>query len=1127
MGVYGLWKLLEASGKPVPLESLEGKILAIDVSIWIYQVLQGYQDRHGVPRPNAHLLGLFIRICKLLYYKIKPIFVFDGGIPILKKNTIALRRKQKSRAMSKAQKMKADLINNLIKHNVVKTVLNKDFKDQNSEATQITINMQTKRLEEDMFVLPDMSSANNMQSCNDDDEYDSDTLIELSPRKQSKWTGNIHNVDVTSGEFKALPADVRYDILTDLKETRKQNSWGRLHEMPQESQEFSGFQLKRLLKRRHVQASLESAEKEMGGKTLTLEELDKLLTEQGIDTKDRDTAFRIAADNTTRLIYISDKNALAQRSIASKLKVDKNLLQNEEIEPVAGPSNLMPIIENINEYESYSDDEASVSMRADSLPIAENINEYTFDSDWESENDINESLALMGKNTMNPALRYMLEYSDLSQNQIMHLIKCNKNENKTANESTKTVAKDICIELAKVKQPMDDKSVLTLSENCEQVLKSVESHNIKDICAIKEDTVDDLISSNSESDNQNQIKMNSLKSNTKTLNATIVTDVSTSNGKIMFKECSSIAKSNDITQMDMSDTDSDDFIEIKDVPIHDINVLKNVITMKKDIEITFKSDEKLEDDIFADIFEKVNKEDVASNLKQVQSIDTMNNDEHQIQFISENNNNLKNSLLETKSEESIDKEKKFQLPENVLLSENVSNDENEIYDIQNIQKLVEQDNILTQIESLDECKREKPAVLPTNTKDLRQLKEQLENEQEELTKDIGKLERQAINISDQIRTDAQELLRLFGIPYIVAPMEAEAQCAYLEQIKLTDGTITDDSDIWLFGGQCVYKNFFNNNKKVLRFRACDIQYHFKLSRNQLIQLALLVGSDYTTGVAGVGPVTALEILAAFPADGDNLLQGLHNFCSWVKKGMIATPGKTNLRNKLRSMKLDRDFPNQAIVQAYLFPMVDESKETFTWGKPNIVLLCDYTRQKFGWTKGKFDDMMIPVLRRMEENGSQKLLELYFKAKMSPRSIEPILSKRVQKALRRLNNDDVHIDANIDGPKPQSKKRKNDDTVQKLSERKNLVQLETSTRESEPPVEINTIFENFVKYTVQGKHTKEYISQREKDKECALKRKLHAIEVFRKSKQGLGKTRKIKYKIRKIKKQAELSESDSN
>jgi len=129
--------------------------------------------------------------------------------------------------------MKADLINNLIRHRVVKTVLNKDHKNQNGEAIQIMINMQTKSSNEDMFALPDMPSISNLQSYVDDEQHNSDTLVELSPRKQSKWMGNIHNVDVTSSEFKALPADVRYDILTDLKETRKQNSWGRLHEMPQ------------------------------------------------------------------------------------------------------------------------------------------------------------------------------------------------------------------------------------------------------------------------------------------------------------------------------------------------------------------------------------------------------------------------------------------------------------------------------------------------------------------------------------------------------------------------------------------------------------------------------------------------------------------------------------------------------------------------------------------------------------------------------------------------------------------------------------------------------------------------------------------------------------------------------
>jgi len=60
----------------------------IDVSIWLHQVVKGFQDSHGNPLPNAHLLGLFHRICKLLFYKIKPVFVFDGGVPHFKKQTL-------------------------------------------------------------------------------------------------------------------------------------------------------------------------------------------------------------------------------------------------------------------------------------------------------------------------------------------------------------------------------------------------------------------------------------------------------------------------------------------------------------------------------------------------------------------------------------------------------------------------------------------------------------------------------------------------------------------------------------------------------------------------------------------------------------------------------------------------------------------------------------------------------------------------------------------------------------------------------------------------------------------------------------------------------------------------------
>lgn len=131
--------------------------------------------------------------------------------------------------------------------------------------------------------------------------------------------------------------------------------------------------------------------------------------------------------------------------------------------------------------------------------------------------------------------------------------------------------------------------------------------------------------------------------------------------------------------------------------------------------------------------------------------------------------------------------------------------------------------------------------------ELEDIAEQLNQERRDLMTERNKKDRLGVSITEQMSMECMELLRLFGVPYIVAPMEAEAQCAYLNEINLTEGTITDDSDIWLFGGKAVYKNFFDQNKHVLEYRSENIQRLFHLDRHKLIQLAFLVGSDYTQG----------------------------------------------------------------------------------------------------------------------------------------------------------------------------------------------------------------------------------------------------------------------------------------
>ena len=79
---------LKPDDKITSLETMEGKTMAIDSSIWIYQFQATMRDKEGRGLVNAHIVGFLRRICKLLFYGIKPVFVFDGGAPALKRSTI-------------------------------------------------------------------------------------------------------------------------------------------------------------------------------------------------------------------------------------------------------------------------------------------------------------------------------------------------------------------------------------------------------------------------------------------------------------------------------------------------------------------------------------------------------------------------------------------------------------------------------------------------------------------------------------------------------------------------------------------------------------------------------------------------------------------------------------------------------------------------------------------------------------------------------------------------------------------------------------------------------------------------------------------------------------------------------
>ncbi|TKY89545.1 hypothetical protein EX895_001330 [Sporisorium graminicola] len=255
----------------------------------------------------------------------------------------------------------------------------------------------------------------------------------------------------------------------------------------------------------------------------------------------------------------------------------------------------------------------------------------------------------------------------------------------------------------------------------------------------------------------------------------------------------------------------------------------------------------------------------------------------------------------------------------------------------------------------------------TKGRSLLDVQKEVESEVNALRAEFANSRRSEEDITKQMAQEIQMMLRLFGLPYITAPMEAEAQCAELVSRRLVDGIITDDSDVFLFGGTRIYKNMFNNNKIVECFLLSDMQRELGLDREKLVRLAYYLGSDYTEGLAGVGPVVAMELLALFPGE-----DGLLKFKDWwmrVQMGQDTeehTRGKTmrrikkNLRNKVH---LEPSWPEPAVLDAYYAPTVDESDEPFAWGLPDLDSLRTFLGEYLHWPVSKTDQYLLPIIER--------------------------------------------------------------------------------------------------------------------------------------------------------------------
>jgi flap endonuclease-1 len=172
----------------------------------------------------------------------------------------------------------------------------------------------------------------------------------------------------------------------------------------------------------------------------------------------------------------------------------------------------------------------------------------------------------------------------------------------------------------------------------------------------------------------------------------------------------------------------------------------------------------------------------------------------------------------------------------------------------------------------------KPPDLKSETLNRRKERRESSREKWENAKSVGDLEsaykyaQASSKVSEEIIEDSKYLLNVMGIPFVQAPCEGEAQAAYMVLKKDANCVASQDYDAFLFGAPIVVRNLAISGKRKLPGKSVYVDIEpeiidlketleaLEITREQLIDIAICVGTDYNKGLEKVGPKTALKLI---------------------------------------------------------------------------------------------------------------------------------------------------------------------------------------------------------------------------------------------------------------------------
>ncbi len=218
----------------------------------------------------------------------------------------------------------------------------------------------------------------------------------------------------------------------------------------------------------------------------------------------------------------------------------------------------------------------------------------------------------------------------------------------------------------------------------------------------------------------------------------------------------------------------------------------------------------------------------------------------------------------------------------------------------------------------------KPNPLKAGTlQERRQRKEKAQAQWEEALK-AGDMEtartkaQQTSKLTRDMVAQAKELLGYMGVPCVDAIEDGEAQAAYMVQKGDVYAAASQDYDSLLFGAPVLVRNLtLSGRRKMPRrnvyvdvvpetLKLSDTLAALGITREQLVDMGVLMGTDFNPGVKGIGPKKALKLMKEFGSGeaaikAKNLdVPSFHNV-----REIFLQPKKTD-EYKLEWQPMDRD-----------------------------------------------------------------------------------------------------------------------------------------------------------------------------------------------------------------------------